>query len=72
MFQKGKNSVYAPTPFVISIEGSEPFAQIANIPLNSNEQMIATDPLSGDESVIIDNTIVEFSYTIDDNRMFRW
>jgi hypothetical protein len=72
LFQKGRDSVYGPTPFVISIDGSEPFAQIANIPLNENKQMIARDPLSGDESIILNDTIVEFSYAIDENKIFRW
>ena len=71
---KGKSSEakYSPSPFVVSIDGENPEAQIANVRLDERKRMMAKDPLSNEENEILDNTIVEFAYHQDNNALFRW
>ena len=70
--RRTKKISYGPSPFVISIDGSEPTAQVANVQIDSMEKMYANDPLSNMREEIQDETIVEFSYIADENRIFRW
>ena len=45
---------------------------VAKIFIDSDENMYSKDPLSGEIDLIMDNTIVEFSYDINKKGGFRW
>ena len=69
--RRTKKVSYGPSAFVVSVDGNEPTAQVANIQLTKLKKCLPKI-VTGEKEEIHDETIVEFSYLADENRLFRW
>ena len=70
---KSTSDGYLASSFVVSLIGKEPEAQVAHVKLDENGKVMAHDPLTDEKTEVLDNTIVEFQYDLNEaNPLFKW